>query len=103
MITRVPRKPVDTIKDVIHQVMAGMSVGRPDVQTKIQGSWKKIFSERDRRHINLIGFEKGELVVNVDSPAWLFQMNTHKKKTLEALHQDVPEVTGIRFKIGKVK
>lgn len=103
MVMRVSAKPVNLIKDVIHQVMEGMSVGRPDVQTKIQGSWRKIFNEKDRKHISITGFDKGELLVHADSPAWLFQLNTHKKTTLEKLHQDVPEVTDIRFKIGKVK
>ncbi len=93
---------MDPIKDIISTVIANMSSGKPEVHDKIQRIWQNMFDEKTRRHASIIGLQKGKLVVNVDSPAWLFQMNLQRRKVLAKLKEEIPELSYIHFKIGKV-
>ncbi len=80
-----------------------MSSGRPEMQNKIQRLWQNILEKKIIQHTKIIGLQKGKLVVHVDSPAWLFQMNLQRRKVLEKMKEGIPELSHIHFKIGKVK
>ena len=94
---------MNTIKDILQQVIGDLSLNKPDDQTKIQRIWQNTIDERTAQHSVLANFSDGILTVAVDSSSWLFQMNLQKKKILEQLQDEMPEIKNIQFKIGKVK
>ena len=94
---------MEQIKDIVSQVIANISSGKPGVQSKIQRVWQNLCDKKTAQHTAIAGLQKGSLVINVDSPAWLFQMNLQKRKILEKLKEEIPELSHIHFKIGKVK
>ena len=94
---------MEQIKDIISQVIANISSGRPEVHNKIQRIWQNIVDKKALGHTAIVGLQKGQLVIHVDSPAWLFQMNFQKRKVLEKLKIEIPELSHIHFKIGKVQ
>ena len=94
---------MEQIKDIILNVIGNISSGKPEVHNKLQRIWQNFFDKKTLEHTAIVGLRKGELVVHVDSPAWLFQMNLQKRKTLEKLQTEFPELSKIRFKLGKVK
>ncbi len=94
---------MNTIKDIIPQVIEQLSLRQPDSQMKIQRLWQNIIDERMFSHSTLENFTQGVLTICVDSSAWLFQMNLNKRRILERLQEEMPEVKNIKFKIGKVK
>lgn len=93
---------MDPIKDIISKVIANISSGKPEVHDKIQRIWENMLDQKARQHASIVGLQKGKLVVNVDSPAWLFQLNLQKRKVLEKFKEEIPELSYIHFKIGKV-
>jgi hypothetical protein len=93
---------MDQIKDVITQVIGELLEGKPTVQNKIYRVWEHVAEQKVRKHTAIAGFTQGSLAVHVDSPAWLFQMNFQKRKLLKKVQEEIPEVTAIIFKIGKV-
>ncbi len=92
-----------TIKEIVHSVIENMSLCKPEVQTKIQRIWKNVLNEKEDLHSKIFDFKADILFVNVDSPSWLYQMNLKKKKILECVQEEIPEIKNIQFKIGKVK
>ena len=94
---------MDSIKDVITQVIEKMALRQPETQIKIQRIWKNILDAQEEEHTLIVELKEKILYVNVDSPAWLFHVNFKKTKILERLKEEVPEVEKILFKIGKVK
>ena len=94
---------MEQIKEIISKVIANISSGRPEVRNKIQRLWQNIAEPKAMKHTAVVGLQKGELVIHVDSPAWLFQMNLQRRKLIERLKAEFPELSNIRFKIGKVK
>jgi len=94
---------MERIKDIIPQVLTDLSQRKPLRQTQIQKIWQHVVDSKIEKHVALAGFDKGVLLVLVDSPTRLFQLNLQKKKILEAIKQQVPEIESIHLKIGKIK
>ena len=94
---------MEQIKGIISQVISNISSGKPEVRNKIQRLWQNIAEPKAIQHTAVVGLQKGELVIYVDSPAWLFQMNLKKRKLFERLKVEFPKLSNIRFKIGKIK
>lgn len=62
--------------------------------------WQTLFKEPLSCHIFPAAFRDGELLINVDSPAWLQQVKFFKKEIIERLG-DLP-IKDIRFRHGRV-
>ena len=91
---------MDNIKDIVHQVIGKIAERTPQPQEKIDRIWQNILEKQELKHTQLSGIKDGQLFVNVDSPAWLFQMNIRKAKIIERLKTEMPDIKSIRFKIG---
>ena len=78
-----------------------MSIRVQDEQQAIFDAWPRIVGNKEIGHTKLEGFKDETLLVNVDSSAWLYQMNLKKKKILEDLQKGFPKVKKIYFKLGK--
>ncbi|MFA5059328.1 MAG: DUF721 domain-containing protein [Candidatus Omnitrophota bacterium] len=94
---------MEQIRDIIQEVIGRMAEKRPETQNKIQNIWKNIADGKAVKHTRIASLEKGKLIVCVDSPAWLFQLNMQKGKILNELKKEIDEISGIYFKIGKIK
>ena len=90
------------IRDVILQVIENLSSGKVDLYKKIQMLWEQIFSKEEKKHTNIGEFKDGNLMIEVDSSLYIFQMNLRKAKILEKFQQELPEIKTILFKIGKI-
>ena len=94
---------MEPIKEIIPQVIENISQKKPETQLKIQRIWQNTAGDKLGPHTSIAGLKDDTLYVHVDSPAYLFQMNLKKKKILEQLREEIPELKNINFKIGKVK
>ena len=90
------------IKDVVAQVIQGIVSKKIDRNNLIQEKWLQILDKKSLERARIVEFNEGILVVHVDSPAWLYQMNLQKGKILSELKKDVSEINSIIFRIGKV-
>lgn len=94
---------MDDIKEVISQVISDLSSGKQNIQKKLQTVWDHIADDKTKKHTRIDSFEQDVLVVHVDSPAWLFQMRLKRAALLAQCQAEIPQITAIVFKIGKVK
>ena len=92
----------DLIKNIIPQVIEKISSGNPEWQNDLSRAWQGVVDYKALKHCRLAGFRKGRLLVNVDSPAWLFQLSFKKPELLRRLQKEFPDLAAISFKIGKV-
>jgi predicted nucleic acid-binding Zn ribbon protein len=93
---------MDNIKDIVNDVIGKISKEKPGAGDKLQRIWHNLLGKKELQHTNLVGVKDGQLSVYVDSSAWLYQMNIRKHKILERLQEEIPDIKGIRFKLGKV-
>jgi hypothetical protein len=68
--------------------------------TRLMNDWNKLFEEPLSSHMSPSKLYEGELLLNVDSPIWMQQLNFCKRDLLTKL---IPyEVRDIRFRIGRI-
>ncbi len=94
---------MDSIKDIIPQVLEKISHKKPQEQIEIQRIWQNLVDKKAIGHTAISGLKDGRLTVSVDSSAWLFQMSVMKRRLLKGLQELEPSIQQISFRIGKVK
>ncbi|OGX05753.1 MAG: hypothetical protein A2Z88_11135 [Omnitrophica WOR_2 bacterium GWA2_47_8] len=92
---------MEPIKDIVHDVIQKLSQKEPTTQIKIQNYWEKIAGKEGLKHTRIDRFYEGQLTIVVDSPAWLYQLNTKKTKFLKDFKLTIPEVKNLVFIVGK--
>ena len=93
---------MDNIKDILGKVVGDISSKKLTSQKMVERAWLEAASEKAQHHTRLMNFQDGTLFVNVDTPAWLYEMNTKRNKMLDHTKQKFPELKNIRFQVGKV-
>jgi len=93
---------MEKIKNIIPEVVKTLSRKEPQEETKIQRVWDNLLDGKVKKHTKLFGIKEGKIMVCVDSPAWMFHLNLKKNKLLKEIKEEIPELTEICFKIGKV-
>ena len=68
--------------------------------SRIKNDWQTLFDKPLSLHMSPSRLTEGELLLNVDSPVWVQQLNFYKREITEKLSGH--GVRAIRFKIGKV-
>lgn len=97
---------MDSIKDIIPRVVENMVRSR-DQRTgdpgALEKAWQDILEKPELKHTKLVGPRDGNLLVLVDSPAWLYHLRMRKAKILKQLLEKMPEIKEITFKVGEHK
>lgn len=93
---------MDNIEDIIKDVIGNMASRKMEEHNKIHRLWINVLSETEQKHTKLLGIKDGRIAAIVDSPAWLYQMNTRKRKILQILKEELATVESIHFKVGKI-
>jgi hypothetical protein len=86
------------LKNVIHQIVEQSS----SQSHQINNVWDELLTPKELQHTKLEGMSAGEIVVAVDSPAWLYHMRTRKDYLLKELKKKHPGINNIRLKVGKL-
>lgn len=93
---------MDSIRDIIPQVIENLALKKPNTKRNIQEVWK-IAAGEQAEHCTVKDFQKGMLKVHVDSSARMFALSTRKSDLIKILQHEIPEIKDIIFKIGNVK
>lgn len=93
---------MDNIKDIITKVIGNMAEHKGDEASEIIRLWPTLVNEKAAKHSKIVGMKNGTLLVNVDSSAWLYQININRTTILKKIKEKFAGVQNIRFKIGKV-
>lgn len=94
---------MDDIKQIVGRVIGDMSSGQLNTHEKLSQIWPRVVEAKDLEHTRLVDYKKGDLLVNVDSPARAYQLNLKKTKIMAALKKEVTDLKNIYFKVGKLK
>ncbi|MFC1704394.1 DciA family protein, partial [Candidatus Omnitrophota bacterium] len=89
---------------VVQQVVGDLSKRTPEqgLQRQIVATWDDTVGRRVAKHTRVAGLKKGELLVLVDSPVFLFHVNLKRAQLLTKLQILTSDIQNIRLRIGKV-
>ncbi len=93
---------MDSIRDIIPQVIENLSLKKPNTERNIHEIWK-IAAGNQAEHCMVKDFQNGMLRVHIDSSARMFELSTRKNEIIKNLQREIPELKDIIFKIGKIK
>ncbi len=91
---------MDNIKSVVHQLMQNMSGSKPTPE-RFEQWLEDQWTPEEKEHIKLIGIRENAAAFQVDSPAWMYHFENHKTQLLRKLKTFQPDISNIRFKLGK--
>lgn len=92
---------MENIKSVVHQVLRNMSGSAPTPERFEQWLMDQWTAE-EKLHIKLIGIKENTAAFYVDSPAWMQYFENNKSQLLKKLQTFQPNISNIRFKLGKI-
>jgi predicted nucleic acid-binding Zn ribbon protein len=93
---------MDEIKDVLKDVFKGMMQQKKDVDfQKALDVWEKVLGPKAFKHTKSVYLTKDKIRVNVDSSAWLYDLNLKKESILREL-KSVLGVQEVTFRLGEV-
>ena len=98
------RQP-ERINKTINLIIKDLRSVKKTTERHILELWPKISGKRISRHTKPTALKKGCLVVNVDKPAWLYELvQRHKERLLKKIQAKVGEkkLVEIRFRIGEL-
>lgn len=91
---------MDSIKNIIPQVVEKMAQQRADSQIALERIWGRLFEKSELQYVKLVGIRDGKLHACVDSPARLYHLRLRKAKILEEIRKEIPEIQDILFKVN---
>ncbi len=94
---------MDSIKDIIPQVIDKMARQRGGEQGALEQVWQDVLEKYELKHVTLVGPRDGNLLVSVDSPARAYHLRMRKAKILKQLREKIPEIKDITFKVSEHK
>ena len=76
-----------SIKDVLGAVISSISGEKKEKIDRIRQAWDKILDKKAQKHVRLASFKTGRLVVNVDSSAWMYELNLRRQQLKKDLNK----------------
>lgn len=89
---------MEHIRETLQGVFQELGQKKRPEEEDILAGFSKVLAAKERRHVKYRSLKAGILTVNVDSSAWLYQLNLKKSDFIKALR-----IKDIRFRIGEVK
>lgn len=94
---------MDEVKDVIKDVLHSLFEKQKDLNfQKTQDTWEKIVGPKASRHTRIVYLTKDKIRVNVDSSAWLYDLNVKKERIRKELNKRL-KIHDVGFRLGNVK
>lgn len=85
------------IKDVLASVISSISGEKKTKLERLKKTWDSVVDKKTRRHASPASFKTnphsgaGRLVVNIDSSAWMYQMNLSKDQLKQKLNKKLAD------------
>ena len=88
---------MDTIKNIVTDIIGKMSSGNGGTFADIQAVWMKISKDQGSR---VSDFKDGCVTISADSSLRLVKLNLNMESLLKELRQEFPSIIKISFKVG---
>lgn len=69
-------------------------------QEKARAAIESLLGDKEKKHITLSLVEKNKIVICFDSSSAIYEFNLKKKKVLEEIKKEFPEIKEIKTKIN---
>lgn len=88
---------MDSIKNIVSNVIGRMSSSTGGSFADIQTAWTRISKDKDSR---IADFKDGCVTIHADSSMRLVKLNLNREILLKDLQKEFPSIIKINFKVG---
>jgi hypothetical protein len=88
---------MDTIKNIVSDVIGRMSSAKGGAFADIQAAWEEASKDKGSR---VADFKEGRVTIIADSSLRLVRLNLNREALLKELQKDFPAIVKISFKVG---
>ncbi|MDA8339942.1 MAG: DUF721 domain-containing protein, partial [Nitrospiraceae bacterium] len=88
------------VGSLLYSIFRNLGIEDKIKLSSMQEEWHNLFTEPLSLHIYPVDMKDGELIINVDSPAWLGQLKFFKQDIIKKLH--AYNINSVKFKHGRV-
>lgn len=81
------RQQAASIKNVISSVIQQISGGKRGKIDRIRQAWMAVADKKTHSHARLAAFKAKRLTINVDSSAWMYELNLRKQELKTKLNK----------------
>jgi len=93
---------METIRDTITQVMRRLKTkSKKTPDDAVRALLRHSLTKKEKKHAGFGYFNKGTLLLNVDSSAWLYQLSLRKEQLLNKLRRKSNAIKNVVFRIGE--
>ncbi len=93
---------MDKVKTVLNSVFEGLMKKQKQVDfKKTQQVWEGVVGPRASTHTRIVYLTKEKIRVNVDSSAWLYELNLQKQRIAKELKEAL-NIEDIKFRLGDI-
>jgi len=98
------KKDLTHIADVLNSALARYRPAQDTQMTRVWEVWDKVVGESVCMNAKPCSFKNGELIVNVSSSTWIYQLKFLEKEMIEKINCQLgsPVIKKLKFKIGKI-
>ncbi len=94
---------MDAIKKVLHGVFQDLMKKQKETDyQKTLDVWKRIAGPKAFPHTKIVYLTKDKMRVNVNSSAWLYELNLRKERIQRELDKAL-KIKEVNFRLGEVK
>lgn len=86
---------------LFEQIIKNLGIEEGMKLSRIKSEWQELFEKPLSLHTSPSMLKNGELLINVDSSAWLHQLGFYREQIKEKLNRFAIE--SVRFRIGSVR
>ena len=90
---------MDSIKNIVSQVIGQMASKPGALPQDIQEAWAKISPGKGTR---VADFKEGCVTIYTDTSMRMVRLNLNKQSLLQQLNQEFPSIVKICFKVGTI-
>jgi len=83
------QQKASSIKNILEAVVSKMSGEKKDKAEQLRIAWEAVVTKEMGRHSKVANFKSKRLIVNVDSSAWMYEINLHKQQIKTDLNKNL--------------
>jgi len=93
---------MEQIKSIVYDVIKNIQ-DKQAPSGDIEGLWIKSVRKKAAQHTKVRFFKKGKLHINVESPAWLYDLKLKKEDIIKKIKKlSKNKITDLRFRVGDI-
>lgn len=94
---------MEQIKNIIGDVLKNLEKRQQNTKEEIEDLWLRCVKKTIAKHTRISFLKKGKLYINVENPAWLYELRIKKEALFKRISKlSKNKIKDISFRVGDI-